>query len=223
MQRDGLPRSGRFATAAAAGAVVAMVSVVFTGSPAWVFVFLILVIAMAIVWPTEEIRDNLAWRERSVPLPSWRYWLVSEVAYLTFLMAVAALLLGARGFGVVCAVISLGSQLARMVMRAGHIGRSLHLPRPPLSSLDRKVLAGSVVAYALMFVAIGLGQHLLALLVGAPAAIALHVWARDKRRKNRRVLQDALRQRAASSEGNDQEGSLSWHRLGGPEPAKRVE
>jgi hypothetical protein len=75
-----------------------MLVVIFTRSPAWVFVFLILVVAMAIVWPLEEIWHVLALWNRSVPLPSWRYWLVSAVAYFTFLLAIAALFVGARGW-----------------------------------------------------------------------------------------------------------------------------
>lgn len=101
MQRDGLPRSGKFATAVGAGALVAIVLVMLTGSAVWGSVFLILVVVMAIVGPAEEIRQALAWRDRSVPLPSWPYWLVSGITYLAFVGVIAALVTRAWAFGMV--------------------------------------------------------------------------------------------------------------------------
>ena len=64
-------RSGRFATAAALGASAAIVLAMITGSPVWIYVFLMLAVVMAILGPIVEIRHLLAWRDRSVPLPSW--------------------------------------------------------------------------------------------------------------------------------------------------------
>jgi hypothetical protein len=190
--------------------LVAIVFVMLTGSPAWDFVFLILVVVFAIFWPTEQIRQALAWQDRSVPLPSWPYWLVSSIAYLAFVGVIAAIFARAWALGVVCAVISFVGQFARIVMRGVHIKRSLHLPpQPALSPLHRSILAGSLVAYAVMFLAILLGQFVLALVVGVPAAISLTAVTRGRRRQGRRLLEDALRQRAASSEGNDQEAPSS--------------
>jgi len=167
MQRDNLPRSGRFARAVAVGASVAIAFFMFTGSPVWVFVSLILLVVMAIVMPTEEIRHNLAWRDRSVPLPLWPYWLASGIGYLAFLGMIAALLLRARDVGVLCAVTFILSTLARIVLRSAQIHRSLHLPRRPAPSPPyRRIEVGSLVGYAVMILAILLGQNVLALVVG---------------------------------------------------------
>lgn len=94
-------------------------------------------------------------------------------------------------------------------MRVVQIKRSLHLPpQPALSPLHRSILVGSLVGYAVMFLAILFGQYVLALVVGVPAAISLTAVTRGRRRQGRRLLEDALRQRAVSSrEANDQESS----------------
>ena len=200
MQQDNLPRPSRFAGAVVAGTVVAIVFVMFTGSPVWDLVFLILAVVNAFLWPIEEIRQALAWRDRSVPLPSWPYWLVSGITYLAVVGVIASLIASASTLGVVCAIIAFVGLNTQILMRAVQIKRSLDLPpQPPLSPLHSNILAGSLVGYAVAFFAILLEQYMLALFVGAPAVISLIVVTRDRRRLGRRVLEDALRKRRLES------------------------
>jgi hypothetical protein len=200
MQQDNLPRPSRFTGAVVAGTVVAIVLVMFTGSPVWDLVFLILAIVNAFLWPIEEIRQAVAWPDRSVPLPSWPYWLVSGITYLAVVGVIAALIASASALGVVCAIIAFVGLNAQILMRAVQIKRSLDLPpQPPLSPLHSNILAGSLVGYAVAFFAILLEQYVLALVVGVPAVISLIVLTRDRRRLGRRVLEDALRKRRLES------------------------
>src|SRR5918995_5328345 len=76
MQRDDPSRSGWLVGAVSAGVPLALVLFILTGSPVWAAAFLMLLVLVAVIWPREEIRRNLAWRQRSVPLPSWRYWVL---------------------------------------------------------------------------------------------------------------------------------------------------
>jgi hypothetical protein len=128
----------------------------FTGSPVWDLVFLILAVVMAFVWPIEEIRQALAWRDRSVPLPSWPYWLASGIAYLAVVGVIAALVAQASALGVVCAIVAFVGLNAQIVMRAVQIKGSLDLPpQPPLSPLHSSILAGSLVGYVSRLSAVG--------------------------------------------------------------------
>ena len=200
MQQDNLPRPSRFARAVVAGAVVAIVLVMVTGSPVWDLVFLILAVVMAFVWPIEEIRQALAWRDRSVPLPSWPYWLVSGITYLAVVGVIAALVAQASGLGVVCAIIAFVGLNAQILMRAVQIKQLLDLPpQSPLSPLHSTILAGSLVGYAVAFLAILLEQYVLALVVGVPAVISLIAVTRGRRRQGRRVVEEALRKRRLES------------------------
>jgi hypothetical protein len=196
MPRDNLPRSGTFAAAAAYGTPVAILFFILTGSPAWVLVFLILVVVFIIVWPKEVIRQTVAWRARGLLLPSWLYWMLSGIGHLAFIGMITALFSGARDFGIVCGIISLVAQIAAIVLRSNQIKRSLHLTRPPAwSPLHRKVLVASRVAYAVMVLAFFLQQYVLALAVGVPALVSMMALARVRLRQGRTVLEEALRER----------------------------
>jgi hypothetical protein len=128
-----------------------------------------------------------------VPLPSWPYWLVSGITYLSFVGMIGAVLVGAWDFGLVCSVTCIVGSVARMMLRSVQVKRSLHLPRPPaLSPLYRRILVVSSVACAVMILALLLGQYVLAMLVGAPAVICLIALVSVRSRQERRLLEEAL-------------------------------
>ena len=200
MPRDTLPRSGRFATAVAFGAMVAIWLLMLTRSPGWGVVFLILMVVLAIVWPKEEIRDNLAWRDRGVPLPTRPYWLATGIAYLCFVGLIGSLFARAWTVGLVCCIIGFVSMITRMVLRAKQVKRSLDLPRPPaLSPLFRRVLMVIQVAFGVMVLALLLGQYWLAAVAGIPAVISLTVLVGVRQRQVRPLLEEALRKGGVES------------------------
>lgn len=211
MPRHNRPRSGPFAAAVAYGTPVAILFLILTGSPAWALVFLILVVVFIILWPKEMIQQTLAWRDRGVPFPSWPYWLLSGIAYLAFILMIGALFSGARNLGIVCGIAFFVAQIAAIVLRGIQVKRSLHLPRlPAMSSLRRRTMVLSWLAYAVGTVALLLGQYVVALVVGAPAAVSLIALGMVRQRQGRRVLEDALRERAASTpDRNDQDASAT--------------
>jgi hypothetical protein len=89
---------------------------------------------------------------------------------------------------------------AQIVMCAVQIKGSFDLPpQPPLSQLQSSILAGSLMGYVVAFLAILLGQYVLALVVGVPAIISLIAVTRGRRRLGRRLLEDAVRQRRLES------------------------
>jgi hypothetical protein len=211
MPRDNRPRSGPFATAVAYGTPVAILFLVLTESPAWAYVFLLLVVVFIILWPKEMIRQTMAWRDRGLPSPSWPFWLLSGIAYLAFILTIGALFSGARNFGIACGVTFFVTQIAAMLLRGIQVKKSLHLPRlPGLPPRRRKLMLVVWLAYAVGTIALLLGQYVVALVVGAPAAVSLIALGRDRQRQGRRMLEDALRERAASSPDlNDQHGSTA--------------
>jgi hypothetical protein len=125
---------------------------------------------------------------------------VSGIAYLAVVGVIAALVAQASALGVVCAIIAFVGLNAQILMRAVQIKGSLDLPpQPPLSPLYSSILAGSLVGYAVAFLAILLEQYVLALVVGVPAVISLIAVTRGRRRQGLRVLEEALRKRRLES------------------------
>lgn len=205
MQRDNPSRSGWLVGAVSVGVPLALVLFALTGLAVWAAVVLMLLALVAVIWPREEIRGNLAWHKRSVPLPSWPYWLLFGIAYIAFVGMIGALFVGAPGVALVCAVVGLVTMLVQVMIRSTQVNRALQLPRPPAPSpLYRKARIGGCVALALSLLAPLVGYPRLGLVAGLLAAASLYILAEVRRRQSARFLLDVLEERAASGrEAND--------------------
>ena len=205
MQRDDPSRSGWLVGAVSAGVPLALVLFILTGSPVWAAAFLMLLVLVAVIWPREEIRRNLAWRQRSVPLPSWPYWVLFGIAYIAFVGMIGGLFVGALGVALVCAVVGLVTMLAQVVVRSMQVNRALQLPRPPAPSpLYRKARIGGYAVLALSLLAHLLGYTTLGFVAVVLSAVSLCILIEVRRRKAARFSVDVLPERAASGgEAND--------------------
>lgn len=205
MQLDNPSRSGWLVGAVSAGVPLALVLFVLTRSPLWAVVLLMLLVLVAVIWPREEIRGNLALHKRSVPLPSRPYWLLFGIAYIAFVGMIGALFVGALGVALVCAVVGLVTLVAQVTIRSMQVNRALQLPRPPAPSpLYRKARIGGYAALALSLLALLPGYTMLGFVAVVLSAASVYVLAEVRRRQAARFLLDVLAERAASGrEAND--------------------
>jgi hypothetical protein len=208
MQRDNPSRSSWRVGAVCAGVPLSIVLFVLTGSPAWFVIVLVLLVIMAVIWPLVEIRGQLAWHMRSVPLPSWPYWVLFGIAYTAFAGMIGTMFVGALEIALVCAVVGLVTMVAQVVIRSIQVNRALQLPRPPAPSPRHR--RARIVGYAALALSLPLafnfnfGYHRLGFVAVVLSAVFIFVLVEIRRRQTARFVLDILAERAASGrEAND--------------------
>lgn len=199
MQRDNPSRLSWRVAAVFAGVPLSIVLFVLTSSPVWFVVCLALLVVIAVILPREEIRGQLAWHVRSVPLPSWPYWVLFGVAYIAFAGMIGALFVGALEVALVCAVVGFVTLVAQIMIRSIQVKRALQLPRPPAPSPRyRRVRIGGYAALALSLLALNVGYNRLGAAAVVLSMAFLFVLVEVRRRQTARFLLDVLAERATS-------------------------
>ncbi|MGH2529313.1 MAG: hypothetical protein ACRDH0_08295 [Actinomycetota bacterium] len=160
-----------------AGCLAALVLLLITDSPVWLFVFLGLAVVIAIALPAEEIRDSLAWQKRSLPLPSLRYWVMFGIGHVAFVGWLAGTIFDSSLLAVAGAATFIVSFFARMRVRGVQIRRSLGpLPQAPAPSSWYWALlgVGSAGFFVMLFGAL-LGYRTASLVAGVVCVLSLGV------------------------------------------------
>jgi hypothetical protein len=186
--------------AVCAGVPLSLSLFLVTGSPGWFVVCLVLLVIVAVLWPREEIRGQLAWHTRSVPLPSWPYWVLFGIAYIALAGMIGTLFVGALEAALVCAVVGFVTMVVQIMIRSTQVNRALQLPRPPAPSPRyRRVRIGGYAALALSLLAtFNLGYNRLGAVAVVLSIAFLFVLTEVRRRQIARFLLGVLAERAAS-------------------------